>query len=195
VERINKRKQQADATRQRLYQAAISLMYRDGFEAVKVEQICRRARVSVGLFYHYFESKRGILVEIFREADRYFQTEVEPALSRFDGPIAAKISEYFRFYGRYNATVGLDMTQQLYSPHMDLFITKGRYMQQLLIDMIRKGQLELELTPDMSVEAICDDLFIAARGLAYDWTLHQASYDLETRMAEYMKRLVKAYCR
>lgn len=195
MDKQNQRQQQATETRQRLYQAAIALMYRDGFDNVKVEQICRRARVSVGTFYHYFESKRGILIEIFREADRYFESDVKPALDQFKGSAIDRIGEYFRFYGRYDTKVGLDMTQQLYSPHMDMFITKGRYMQALLQEIIRKGQLDLELTAEFSAEIMCEDLFIAARGLAYDWTLHKASYDLEDRMANYMKRLASAYRR
>lgn len=51
-------------SREALVDAASDLWGREGFDAVKVEDICERAGVSKGLFYFYFGSKEDLLVEI-----------------------------------------------------------------------------------------------------------------------------------
>jgi len=45
-------------------------------------------------------------------------------------------------------------------------------MQNSLEDIISKGQSEGEISENMSVDEISKYLFIAARGIAYDWCLH-----------------------
>jgi TetR/AcrR family transcriptional repressor of nem operon len=47
-------------TRQRLLEAALRLMLRQGFAASTVDQICAEAGVTKGSFFHYFESKEAI---------------------------------------------------------------------------------------------------------------------------------------
>ena len=59
------RKEQAEETRNRIYTSAIELMEENGFGNFTIEDISRRAGVSVGAFYHYFDSKNDILAEIF----------------------------------------------------------------------------------------------------------------------------------
>lgn len=54
---------QAAHTRSKIFDAAISLFKEKGFDAVKIEEICSAAEVSVGLFYNYFSSKDALLSE------------------------------------------------------------------------------------------------------------------------------------
>ena len=51
-------------SREALADAAADLWAAEGFDAVKVEDICDRAGVSKGLFYFYFGSKEDLLVEL-----------------------------------------------------------------------------------------------------------------------------------
>lgn len=47
-------------TRQKLVEAAIRLILRQGFPATTVDAICAEAGVTKGSFFHYFESKEAI---------------------------------------------------------------------------------------------------------------------------------------
>ncbi len=47
-------------TRQRLIEAAIRLMLRQGFAATSVDQICAEAGVTKGGFFHHFENKEAL---------------------------------------------------------------------------------------------------------------------------------------
>jgi AcrR family transcriptional regulator len=51
-------------TRERLLRAAISLYSAKGFGGASVEDICRRAGVTKGAFYHHFESKAHLIMAI-----------------------------------------------------------------------------------------------------------------------------------
>jgi AcrR family transcriptional regulator len=51
------------ATRARLVKAAKEIFERDGFLEARISDIAKRAKVSYGAFYHYFDSKE----EVFRE--------------------------------------------------------------------------------------------------------------------------------
>ena len=60
---LTKRQQQALDTKQRIYEAAVSLIEQYGFDNVQIEDISRKAGVSMGLFYKYFVNKSDILTE------------------------------------------------------------------------------------------------------------------------------------
>ena len=47
-------------TRDRLVQAAIELIFRRGYADVGVQELCERADVKKGSFYHHFPSKRDL---------------------------------------------------------------------------------------------------------------------------------------
>jgi TetR/AcrR family fatty acid metabolism transcriptional regulator len=80
--------------------------------------------------------------------------------------------------------------KQLYHANNHLFISNGRGMQNVLENIIREGQMEGKLISEMSPEEMTDYLFISARGVIYDWCLHDGGYNLTERMQNYMKRLV-----
>ena len=55
-----KRERDPAATRQRLIDATVRLMLRQGFAATSVDQICTEAGLTKGSFFHHFESKEAV---------------------------------------------------------------------------------------------------------------------------------------
>lgn len=51
--------------KQEIMDAALVLFAQNGFENTRIEQITKKAGVSKGLFYNYFESKDAILRDLF----------------------------------------------------------------------------------------------------------------------------------
>ena len=185
---ITKRQAQALETKNRIYTAAINLMDREGFENITIADISKKAGVSVGAFYHYFNSKHDILAEIFRKADEYFSTEVKFGLK--NESIPDQIVEYFDHYARFNLASGVEITQQLFNPKIKFFIEKGRPMHTILQDLIRKGQEKKEIRADADPEELARFLFVMARGVVFEWSLYEGRYDLEATMHKYMEILV-----
>jgi len=50
-------------SRQKLLDAAISLVREKGYAATTVDQVCERAGLTKGAFFHYFESKDALAAD------------------------------------------------------------------------------------------------------------------------------------
>jgi TetR/AcrR family fatty acid metabolism transcriptional regulator len=182
---------QAEASKNRIYEAAIKLIAEKGFEDTNIQDICAASGCSVGAFYHHFGSKDGILEENFRRADERFASFAKGDLPHADG--RTRVVAYF---GRYASLVanesGLDLSKRLYSCANKLFLRKGGAMQTeltaILAEAIEKGDLALE----MDAEKACEWLFIGARGLAFHWCLTEGGFDLVEAMRDYARRSLRA---
>jgi AcrR family transcriptional regulator len=182
------RKEQAEETRNRIYTSAIELMEENGFGNFTIEDISRRAGVSVGAFYHYFDSKNDILAEIFYRADDFFSTHVVNSLKKCNIP--EQIIEFFDHYAKFNVDCGVETTQQIFNPKIKFFIEEGRPMVEILESLIRKGQEKNEIRGDTDAKELVEYLLSMARGVVFEWSLYDGSYDLEARMHKYMEILV-----
>jgi AcrR family transcriptional regulator len=60
------RREQPGVRREMLVRAAVDCLAEDGIQGFTIERICKRAGVSRGLINHYFGSKDGLLVEVYR---------------------------------------------------------------------------------------------------------------------------------
>jgi AcrR family transcriptional regulator len=58
---------QGAEARHRLYETAIRMIGERGYEATTLRDIARDARVSVGLLYRYFPSKRAVIIALYEE--------------------------------------------------------------------------------------------------------------------------------
>lgn len=77
--------------REDLIEAAATLFHQGGYHAVGVSEICRRAGVQKGSFYHFFDSKQGLAlavieayVDSWRESLLDLQTGEGPPLERLE---------------------------------------------------------------------------------------------------------------
>lgn len=61
---LSRRDRKKQETRWRIFNAAMALMKKNGFDAVTIEDICETADVSNPLFFHHFSNK-GALVRIY----------------------------------------------------------------------------------------------------------------------------------
>lgn len=68
--------QRSEQTRQQIMQSALTLFAQKGYESASVTEICDRAQVSKGAFYHHFKTKQALFV-----------TLLESWLTRIDGTL------------------------------------------------------------------------------------------------------------
>lgn len=69
-----------DPTPERILDAALQAFDSDGFAAVTVAAICRRAGVSNGSLFHHFGSKDGIAAALYLHGIRAYQDHLRAAL-------------------------------------------------------------------------------------------------------------------
>lgn len=190
-EKLTNRQIQAMQTKNKIYNAAVELLENTGYQNIRIEDICKQAGVAVGSFYTHFKSKNDILVEIFKRADDYFRDEVAKSLE--NKSVLDKITDFFDYYAKYNESLGIDMVIQLYNFQNKMFITEGRYMQQLLNEIVSEAQKKGGLCLDMSCREISKQLFIVARGVVYDWCLHEGEYNIRETLRNFIKRMLSTF--
>jgi AcrR family transcriptional regulator len=192
AKRLTNRTKQALSTKNRIYQNGVKLIEKYGYENVTVDQIAKEAGVSVGTYYHYFQSKFDLFVEIYRHGDEYFKAKVPELLKQY-ASCPDRVSAYFVLYARLAIDDGLEMVRNLYVPTNKMFITHGRAMQDLLTGILRQGQESGEVSGAVPPETITERLFVAARGVIFDWSLHDGESDLIADMKDMIQRLLRTY--
>jgi AcrR family transcriptional regulator len=189
--KMTKRQAQAIETRTKIYNVAIDLMVKKGYDNITVEEISAKAGVSIGAFYHYFKAKYDIFIEIYKRGDDYFKDTVVPNLK---GSTAIdKILEFFDHYVTFNETTGMDIISQLYNVKNKSFIRKNRPMFLLLKGIVAEGQAKGEIEDDLSAEDIAEYLYVGARGIIFHWCLYNKKWDLRERLTLFMRRLVPTF--
>lgn len=187
MKKLTSRQLQAQKTKRRIYNAAVELFSKQGFDNTTIEDISRKADVSVGAFYHYYSSKTEIYSELYKKIDAYYENTVADQLVEenfYDNVIL-----YFKHYAEFINARGVDTVKQLFNNQNVLFLDKSRYKYKLLAEVLKKGEEKNLLTKEMSLDEIEEFLMVVSRGTVYDWLLHNGDYDLEGKMVKYISEM------
>jgi TetR/AcrR family fatty acid metabolism transcriptional regulator len=170
----------SELTKELVYKAALELMEEKGYQGATIRDICKRANVSVGTFYSYFNTKSDVIREIYLSGDKFFLESVEPKL---EGKTCfEQLRLFVRFYAQINLETGLDIVKVLFNPENEWF-RQTRPMQSVLEGIIRRGQASGELRNIWEPDQLVDCFFDLLRGICYDWCVNDGRFDLEARMA------------
>ena len=86
-------------TRQLILDASMDLFAQNGYDATSVAEICQRAEVSKGAFYHHFPSKQALFLDLMAS----WLQGVEGAF-RMAGESASNVPQAFRGHGGHDRT-------------------------------------------------------------------------------------------
>ena len=186
----------AEQTKHRIYKTARDLIIKKGFDNVTIDEICRTAGISKGLFYHYFNSKDEIIIlEGYSECDEYFDKHVRNSLRKENR--LERVVEYIDFQILYADNLGIELITQAYKSQIQngniFFTSEGRTLPSILREIIIEGQSRKEITSDLSPDYITNYILRFSRGLIYDWCLHAGTYDLKDSAHEAVERLMQLF--
>ncbi|MBB4636838.1 TetR/AcrR family transcriptional regulator [Longimicrobium terrae] len=83
------------SNRSTLLEHALALFAERGYDAVGVKEICEAASVTKPTLYHYFGSKRGLLLTLVRERYAPLRDELRAA-ARYDGDLPGTLARVVR---------------------------------------------------------------------------------------------------
>ena len=138
-------------------------------------------------FLLLFWIQNDIFFEIYKAADDLFENSVVGLLNKKNSE--ENIIVFFRQYAKLNKDTGLEELKLLFNPNNEWFLTK-RAMQEILSNIVKKGQDKGELTKNMSADEIVDYIFVLMRGVCYNWCISNGNYDLEEKMISYLKLIL-----
>lgn len=189
------RKQQAEQTKQKLLNAAMRLIREQGFDNVKIEDICREVGVSTGAFYHHLKSKAGIVVESYSQCDDYFIETVYPSLA--EDCTENAVLQYIAFQMQYALDFGVDIILQIYKAQLtegtDFFLSPERGLPLGLTRILTRLQQKGVICSEKAAEEICRELLVISRGVLYNWCQCKGNYDLKAFALELIANYLKSY--
>ena len=180
--KMTPRKEQALKTRQEIFDTAIELFDKRGYEKVSINDICSKAGVSTGAFYHHFSSKDQILMEEFMKTDDFYQELVKEIASIDDAQ--EKIRAFTTSTMRYLAGMGLKRLKVTYHTQIgpdkkaSYLGNEKRVIYSILEDIYREGQDKGDFRQDLNAGDFARLTIHCYRGIIYDWCLANGSFDL-----------------
>ena len=132
-------------TRERLLRAAVNLYSAKGFSGASVEDICRRAHVTKGAFYHHFESKAHLIMAIHNGFVDLQIAEITAVIEKDLPPeetLAEAIVVIIRNILNQKASISLFMREYPAMPRdVDRAVRDSRLKyEQLLVGVIDRGR-------------------------------------------------------
>ena len=182
--KATKRALQAQRTKENIYRCGVKLFREYGFEAVTVEQLAKAAGVGIGTFYHYYPSKMALYTELFIHAEDYFEEfETGQALQ---GSAYDVLQQYFKKYAALNAEPGQEFAQVLVTREGRAFLGGNRDFEKKLEALLAHYQQEGQLNTSRTAAEWCEYLFICARGVLFDWSIHPSTdYDVDAAIPKF----------
>jgi AcrR family transcriptional regulator len=191
------RKMQAAETKKKIYNNAVLLFNKYGFENVSVDSIVEKAGISKGGFYVHFDSKDAILTEMINEyvnkLDLSYKSFMESLSNSANTSdiILCLIDEIADTIDK----IGYDMIKLAYRIHIernnknDELLSYDRDIYRIFSTLIQNGIKQGELKCDLSADIVSDQFVIVLRGFIYEWCIKYPNFNLKNNLRRYFELL------
>lgn len=192
---MTERQKQAMKTKQKLIENAMIMIEETGFDQLKMQDLCNRAGVSVGTFYHYFKNLDELIQESYLGFDDMLEEEL---LNKKFSNYKEAISFIIIYSIKQLTSFGVNATAMTFKQQMGassrLMVDKHRFYYQKLLSYLQNGILSHEFSLHYSIEETADWLLRTARGTAIDWCLHDGKYDVIHMVTLEVSTLLEILC-
>lgn len=183
--RSNVRQEKKAEKKQRIQDAAIHVLARNGYYGTTVSQIAREAGVADGTLYLYFENKDDLLLKIIDELTAGFIAEGKPILEATNSPME-RLERFAELHLRsLSADHDLACIFQIELRHNTRFLktfsetrmrTYFSILEGIIVEAQEQGMVRAEIDPRLTAKL----LFGALDELVTNWLLSKRDYDLTT---------------
>ncbi len=188
--KLTNRAKQAIATKNLILSEGKKLILKKGYNSVTVDEISRKANITVGTFYHYFHSKEDLIISMMPQI-----TDLKEQFASYkDASSYQKIVRYFTWFNEEieRTKISNDLICQLFSSQK----TSAKLEEERIlfgIELMVEGQLRGEITKEYQPAYISRLIFAATRGICFLWALHPNSINLTEATYELVTRLVRSF--
>lgn len=174
------REQKSEATRALILNSAIELAQEVGFEKLSIRAICKRADVSVGAFYHHFESKEHLINESFLHFDITLSDDARAqyaAMPPLDA-LKAVLLDQTRFTAMQGYVLVTEYYRALLQNRHRGAVNPERLYYRAVRSCVKRAQAEGLFVNTLSATEITELFVRFVRGCLIDWCLHDGAYDV-----------------
>lgn len=195
MKRQTSRQIQAEQTKQHILDTVAEIMAEKPFDEINIQEICKKANISVGAFYHHFENKAALIIEIYKDVDVFFQHEILDMVKDLN-PIEA-ILEYLKQQCKCAEDAGCDAIKNLYKAQIDngnmFFLSIDRGLPQGLQKLVKEASEQDLLLADVAPEQITSELLILSRGIIYNWCVSNGQNEIQKTVYNMAKKYLSYY--
>ncbi|MFJ8161331.1 TetR/AcrR family transcriptional regulator [Streptomyces sp. NPDC096136] len=176
------------ATRQKLYEAAVTLIAEQGFSATTVDEIAERAGVAKGTVYYNFASKTELFEELLRHGVGLLTASLRAAADETEArggsrieALDAMIRAGLVFIHRYPAFTQLYVAELWRTNRAwqgTLMVVRGQavaVVESVLREGVERGELSAEIDVPLTAAALVGMVLVAA----LDWQAFQSERSLD----------------
>ena len=190
-QKLTKREKKVVQMREKIYYAAIELFTENGYDAVKVADICKEANVSLGTFYNYYSSKKNLLEEYAAAIDNHLEMIVDfvtaaPVKDRIRQLMITKISfstKWVEFAEEANIPMGIVVCKEVYSKDSKFSRMLFEAIEQGITEGVFKACLDIEVTVEMALYIIY--------GLGSHYRFSSHGFDINYRTDKIISNFIK----
>lgn len=189
--RKGRRQLQAEQTKQRIFETALELFQKKGFDQVSVDEIVKKSNSSKGAFYGHFDSKYGIFLEKFKEIDTFYEAFVQTIPE--EALLKEKILTLFQGQMHYlEHELGKEVMRTVYTNGLmesdnNYFANKKRSIYQILTRFVEQAMERGELVEEADPEKIAILISRCMRGTLYDWIAFGKDFQLQEESRQFIE--------
>lgn len=187
------RKERAILTKTNIYNEAMTLIKEKGFENTGIKEICEKVGVTTGAFYHYYNSKIDLLLEIHNEIDKRCSKRL--ALTELEDSEKKIISIFCEFINQIELlkveTVKQLYSAQLFSTNLSLNSEKRPFFSivEKTFEEAFKERVFVQFTP----KELTNRCIIFTRGIIYHWCLSSGNFPLLETAKPMLEHYLKSF--
>ena len=170
-------------TLHKIYQAIQELLNEQGKD-ISVQDICKRAGIGVGTFYHYYSSKDAALLDISNPIDLYFENTVEPLMMGRSPEDQLKI--FFACQAQFIMDFVLENSRidflKAIQGNLQHFFSEERLTYTILYQIVDSPSLFSNWKKHYDSENITWHLLYLTRGLIHHWLGSDRTYNLREEL-------------
>lgn len=189
---------QTQETKQKIYKAASNILKKKGYAYLTVSNICAAAGVSNGTFFYHFKTKDELLVYYNFQKFAEFRKK-----NNFDDAVAGKpfderILIFYYYWSDYMVDVGLVFCCNYYNTkNYSLDNRRWHQRQPAYVwgypDSCLKEAADLGLLKEEhSIDHYAEVIVTIMKGVAFDWCLSGAAFNMHDRIDETMMPYLKS---
>ena len=171
MQELTKRQQKALQTKEKIYDAAIKLFEKNGYENVLIEDITKAAKVATGTFYLYYKSKKDLMYATIEKYNQCSDKAYERVREMTD--FKEKLLKYVEYYYEEVQKVGRQMLRALVGNNIldgaDVINAPERSIYRVMNILLQEGMEQGALSKEYCL-AYYEQIIVAALlGVDYYW--------------------------
>lgn len=183
---------QAIHTKNKIYECALKLFDINGFANTTINQICKKAGVGIGTFYHHYKSKDDIVTKTFQnELDIFSKKQNDSLYSSYLDQVADFINTQAVYCQKNSSLLHLILRNGLSSknPEDVTIFYRGFYdaIKESLDKAYDAGEINKNYDKDHLILFV-DNIII---GTLFNWCYYNENFDLVERTNKSINEFIK----